>query len=78
MLKYSDNITKTKKLEFIYEENQIIGVTYTTTNSSITYYYEKNIYNDIIGIIDKTGENVVKYEYDGYGNCKIGYTINSV
>ena len=77
VLNYSDNTTIKKKLEFIYEESQIIGVTYTTTDNSMTYYYEKNIYNDVIGIIDNTGETVVKYGYDAYGNCKIDYTINS-
>ena len=77
VLNYSDNTTIKKKLEFIYEENQIIGVTYTTTDNSVTYYYEKNIYNDVIGIIDNAGETVVKYGYDAYGNCKIDYTINS-
>ena len=77
VLNYSDNTTIKKKLEFIYEESQIIGVTYTTTDNSMTYYYEKNIYNDVIGIIDNAGETVVKYGYDAYGNCKIDYTINS-
>lgn len=77
VLNYSDNTTIKKKLEFIYEESQIIGVTYTTTDNSVTYYYEKNIYNDVIGIIDNAGETVVKYGYDAYGNCKIDYTINS-
>ena len=33
-----------------------------------TYYYIRNAQNDIIGIVDSTGTQVVSYEYDAWGN----------
>lgn len=33
-----------------------------------TYYYEKNMQNDIIGICDEKGEEIVSYNYDAWGN----------
>ena len=33
-----------------------------------TYYYIRNAQNDIIGIVDSTGAQVVSYEYDAWGN----------
>ena len=32
---------------------------------------------DIIGILDNSGNIVVKYTYDAYGNCTRGYTTNN-
>ena len=32
--------------------------------------YKKNIFGDIIGIIDSTGDEIVKYIYDAWGNHK--------
>ena len=31
------------------------------------YYYEKNIQNDVVGILNSNYEEVVKYKYDSYG-----------
>ncbi|MCI8444805.1 MAG: hypothetical protein HFG15_00045 [Bacilli bacterium] len=33
-----------------------------------TYYYQKNIQNDIIGLLDENLELIVQYAYDGWGN----------
>ncbi|MDR1001889.1 MAG: RHS repeat-associated core domain-containing protein [Oscillospiraceae bacterium] len=37
------------------------------TLNGTTYYYEKNVQGDIIGLIDDTGANVVSYLYDSWG-----------
>jgi RHS repeat-associated protein len=37
------------------------------TLNGTTYYYEKNVQGDIIGIIDDTGAKVVEYTYDSWG-----------
>lgn len=39
---------------------------YFTYNNS-TYYYEKNMQSDIVGILDTSGNTVVKYTYDIWG-----------
>ncbi len=33
-----------------------------------TYYYEKNLQGDIVGIVDENGASVVTYSYDAWGN----------
>ena len=42
-----------------------------------TYYYDKNPRGDVIGILDNTGNTVVKYTYDAYGNCNCTYSYNT-
>ena len=37
--------------------------------------YKKNIFGDVIGIIDSTGNEIVKYIYDAWGNHKT-YVLN--
>lgn len=32
-----------------------------------TYYYEKDINGDIIGLVDTSGNRVVTYSYDSWG-----------
>ena len=50
---------------YIYDQNgNIIGLKYNDTQ----YYYIKNAQNDIIGILDSNLNQVVRYEYDSWGN----------
>lgn len=49
---------------YIYDlENEIVGFEYNGN----TYIYKKNGLNDIIGIIDIYGNEIVSYEYDTWG-----------
>ena len=47
--------------------------TNSTTATTNTYYFLRNLQGDVIAIYDTTGNKVVEYSYDAYGNC----TINS-
>ena len=49
---------------------------FTNSSGTGTYYYDKNPRGDVIGILDNSGNTVVKYTYDAYGNCTRGYTTN--
>jgi|GEM_PF-3101037 len=50
---------------YIYDASgNVIGLKY---NNDI-YYYEKNIQNDITGIMDDSFNLLAKYEYDSWGN----------
>ncbi len=52
-------------LRFIYDDSEdIVGF---IKNDSEIYLYIKNIFGDIIGIVDETGSVVVEYEYDVWG-----------
>ena len=47
-------------LYFIYEVDNVIGFIYNNQ----TYYYNKNLQNDIISIRNSDNEIIVNYEYD--------------
>ena len=67
--------TESSKIVYLYDESGIIGMQYTnsTTATTNTYYFLRNLQGDVIAIYDTTGNKVVEYSYDAYGNC----TINS-
>ena len=54
---------------FYYGVEGVTGFNY----DGIEYTYKKNILGDIIGIYDNTGEEIVKYIYEGFGDysCRI-------
>ena len=76
-LKYKDGSIVTKKFVFMYEESDIVGVQFTNAGGTGTYYYDKNPRGDVIGILDNSGNTVVKYSYDAYGNCSRDYSTNN-
>ncbi|MDE5855741.1 MAG: hypothetical protein K2H06_01710, partial [Anaeroplasmataceae bacterium] len=53
------------RLDFLYDENnQLYGFIY---NSSVKYFYVKDILSNILGIVDSQGNLVVQYKYTAYG-----------
>ncbi len=58
------NDVETNLIEFVYDSNNTpIYFTYNNT----TYYYEKNLQGDIVGILDANGNTVVEYAYNIWG-----------
>ena len=60
-----------EKIVFLYDEAGMVGFVYTKSGTSNTYYYDRNIRGDVIGIYDENGVRIVKYSYDAWGNCTI-------
>ena len=60
-------------LTFKYGVDGVIGFTYQGVGD---FYYKKNILGDIIGIIDKNGQEIAKYTYDAWGSHK-SYALNN-
>ena len=57
--------TNNYQIDYYYDSNRsLIGFRYNYNH----YIYLKNIQNDIIGIVDESGNLVVEYMYDAYGN----------
>ena len=57
------------KLIFIYDDlNKIYGFNYISSTENKMYFYEYDITNNVIGIIDSNGNKVVEYEYNPWGN----------
>lgn len=54
-------------LTFKYGVDGVIGFTYAGVGE---YFYKKNIFGDIIGIIDNNEQEIAKYVYDAWGNHK--------
>ena len=55
----------TNNIKFTYDS--IGHLVYMTLNGTC-YYYEKNNQGDVIGLVDSSGNEVVKYSYDAWGN----------
>ena len=58
LLKQSNGIS------FIYDESGVVGLKY----GEKTYIYRKDVQGNIIAILDSTGDVVVEYTYDAWGN----------
>ncbi len=50
----------------MYSSNELLGFIYNNN----TYYYHKNMFDDIIGIYDSNYNEIVTYEYDSWGVIK--------
>jgi RHS repeat-associated protein len=55
--------TGTDTLYFLYNGDEIIGF----NHNSDTYFYLKNLQNDVTGIVDSNGNVVASYSYDAWG-----------
>ena len=54
------------RLDFLYDEN---GILYgLIKDSSRKYFYIRDFMSNILGLVDDSGNIVVKYKYDAYGN----------
>ena len=59
-----------KVLRFSYDASgNVVAVDYSSNNGSsfTTYYYLRNAQNDVIKLIDGSGNTVVEYTYDSWG-----------
>ncbi len=54
---------KNDLIYYLYDSSELIGLKYKNSY----YYYVKNMQDDIIGILDSTGKQIVSYEYDSWG-----------
>ncbi len=54
-------------LRFTYDA---LGMPLTVTYNGTTYYYSTNVQGDIIAILDASGNSVVQYVYDAWGNVR--------
>ena len=67
-------------LKYLYDESGMIGFTYELNDEDDeAYYYQRNLLGDVIAIYNTSGNKVVEYAYDAWGNCTIkGTTTNYV
>ena len=63
-------------LVYLYDESGTpIGLQYRTSSYEAgqfdTYYFEKNIFGDIVAVYTDTGTKIGSYTYDAWGNCTV-------
>ena len=75
---FKDELGRSESIVYLYDENGIIGMVYTLNGSSSTYYFQRNLLGDVIGIYDTNGTKVAGYTYDAWGNCTITVNTNGI
>ena len=60
----SENRNGTVQSYFYDENGSVLGITYGGEN----YYFRKNFRNDVLAVLNSSGEVVVEYSYDPWGN----------
>ena len=76
--RYDSSTNTTTYIIYIYDESGVAGFkTGTDIDDLTTYYYVKNLQNDVIQIIDINSNVVVEYTYDAYGNVFISGTLSN-
>ena len=54
------------------------GTPLTVSIGTMTYYYVTNLQGDVIGILNSSGEQLVTYAYDAWGNVSVLYYIDQI
>ena len=74
---FTESATQTREFIFLYDESGMIGFMYSFNNSTPqAYYYQRNLLGDVIAIYNTSGNKVVEYAYDAYGNCTVTNSTN--
>ena len=69
----------TEKIVYLYDESGIIGMMHTTeSGTTSSYYFQRNLLGDVIGIYNTSGIKVGGYAYDAWGNCTITLNTNNI
>ena len=67
-----------REFTYLYDETGMIGFVYCYNGGTPqTYYYQRNLQGDVIGIYNTQGNPQAKYKYDAWGNCTITDSTNS-
>ena len=75
---FDSSTNTTTYIIYIYDESGVVGFkTGTSLDNLTTYYFVKNLQNDVIQIIDINSNVVVEYTYDAYGNVFISGTLSN-
>ncbi|MBQ5793963.1 MAG: RHS repeat-associated core domain-containing protein, partial [Clostridia bacterium] len=51
---------------------------YTGSSAAGTYYFQRNLLGDVVGIYNTAGTKVAGYAYDAWGNCTITLDANGI
>lgn len=66
---YTGGGTSTRDITYLYDESGIIGAIQKYNSKEETFYFDRNIKGDVIGIYNASGTQIAKYSYDAWGKC---------
>ena len=66
---YNDFTSVSRDILYLYDESGIVGAVQTYNSTTETFYFDRNIKGDVIGIYNASGTQIAKYSYDAWGNC---------
>ena len=64
------SISTEEKL-YLYDEASVVGMIYTANGTTNTYYFDKDVFGNVLGIHNAQGIQQCRYVYDAFGNCKV-------
>jgi RHS repeat-associated protein len=73
---YNDFSSNSRDILYLYDESGIVGAVQTYNTTTETFYFDRNIKGDVIGIYNASGTQIAKYSYDSWGNSKLA-TLSS-
>ena len=76
--KYSGSGSVIDKIIYLYDVNSIIGMVHTLNGVESTYYFQRNLFGDVIGIYNTNGVKVGGYAYDAWGNHTVTLDTNGI
>ena len=62
---------------YLYDENSIVGIDYTSNGATYRYFFQRNLQGDVTAIFNTSGTIMAKYLYDAWGNCTISSETTS-
>ena len=68
---YNDFTSVTRDILYLYDESGIVGAVQTYNSTTETFYFDRNIKGDVIGIYNASGTKIANYSYDSWGNQKV-------
>ena len=68
---YNDLSSNSRDILYIYNESGIVGAVQTYNGTTETFYFDRNIKGDVVGIYNASGTKIAKYSYDSWGNAKL-------
>ena len=67
------SVSPTQTIAWSYDQDgKMLGFSLKTNNTSIDYFYLRNLQGDVVGICDASGNVVARYEYDAWGSILTG------
>ena len=73
----AQDVEITRDFTYLYDECGIVGVMYSANGSTPQpYYYHRNLQGDVIAIYNTSGDKIVEYAYDAWGNCIVVYAAD--